>query len=131
MDQNSEHLRLLSTCHHVVAGLAALFACVPLIHVALGIALATGAFEPGSAGAEAPPKVLGIFFAAFGALLVLAGWLFAGLLAYAGLSLRQRRRYLFCLVMAALACVFFPFGTVLGVFTVIVLARPGVRELFH
>jgi hypothetical protein len=33
--------------------------------------------------------------------------------------------------MTALSCVFFPFGTVLGVFTIIVLARPSFRELFR
>ena len=35
-----------------------------------------------------------------------------------------------CIVMAALACLSMPFGTVLGVFTIIVLARPSVQALF-
>jgi hypothetical protein len=34
------------------------------------------------------------------------------------------------LVGAALACTLMPFGTVLGVFTIIVLSRPSVRVLF-
>ncbi len=37
---------------------------------------------------------------------------------------------MFCLVMACVACLFMPFGTVLGVFTIIVLARPSVQTLF-
>jgi hypothetical protein len=32
--------------------------------------------------------------------------------------------------MAAISCIFMPFGTVLGVFTIIVLLRPSVKELF-
>jgi len=32
--------------------------------------------------------------------------------------------------MAAVACAFGPFGTVLGVFTIIVLMRDPVKELF-
>jgi hypothetical protein len=32
--------------------------------------------------------------------------------------------------MAAVACVFFPFGTVLGVFSIIVLTRESVKRLF-
>jgi hypothetical protein len=32
--------------------------------------------------------------------------------------------------MAALACTLMPFGTVLGSFTLIVLLRPSVKELF-
>ena len=34
------------------------------------------------------------------------------------------------LVVAALECLAFPLGTVLGVFTLIVLVRPEVKQLF-
>jgi len=37
---------------------------------------------------------------------------------------------MFCLVMAGVECIFTPFGTVLGVLTIIVLVRPSVKELF-
>jgi hypothetical protein len=37
---------------------------------------------------------------------------------------------LYCLVVAGIECIFMPFGTVLGVFTIIVLMRPSVRNLF-
>ena len=47
-----------------------------------------------------------------------------------GLQLRQRRRHTFCVVMAAIGCAFMPFGTVLGIFTLIVLTKPTVRSLF-
>ena len=33
MNQDEEHLRLLSIFHYVCAGLSAFFACIPLIHV--------------------------------------------------------------------------------------------------
>ncbi len=34
MDQDLEHLRLLSLFHYVVGGIAALFGCFPFIHLA-------------------------------------------------------------------------------------------------
>jgi hypothetical protein len=37
---------------------------------------------------------------------------------------------MFCLVMAGIQCIFMPFGTVLGVFTIIVLMRNSVKEAF-
>ncbi len=37
MDQDLEHLRLLSIFHYVVGGIAGLFACFPCIHLVLGI----------------------------------------------------------------------------------------------
>jgi hypothetical protein len=35
--KQEEQLRLLSIFHYVVAGLSALFACIPIIHLALGL----------------------------------------------------------------------------------------------
>ena len=58
------------------------------------------------------------------------GWTAAVLLAWSGRCLAQRRRYIFCMVMAAIACLFVPLGTVLGVFTIVVLAKPEVKATF-
>ncbi len=43
----------------------------------------------------------------------------------------HHRRRLFCLVVAGVECAFMPFGTVLGVFTIAVLMRESVKELFE
>ena len=74
--------------------------------------------------------MFGWMFVVFAGLFILAGWAFAVCLVLAGRFLARRKRYMFCLVMAALACMFMPFGTVLGVFTIIVLVREPVKDLF-
>jgi hypothetical protein len=38
-DQDAEHLRLLSAFHYVVAGMQALFASFPIIHLAIGLGM--------------------------------------------------------------------------------------------
>ena len=129
MREDFEHLRLLAIFHFVVAGIAAIFACFPLIYLALGIAIVTGAFPAGQ-GAGAMPQAIGWFFILFASIFIIAGWAFAICLIVAGRSLQQHRRHVFCAVIAALACAFPPFGTVLGVFTLIVLFRPSVKDLF-
>jgi hypothetical protein len=48
----------------------------------------------------------------------------------AGIFLGRRKHYTFCLVMGCIECVFFPFGTALGVFTILVLVRESVKQLF-
>jgi hypothetical protein len=58
------------------------------------------------------------------------GWLFAALVALSGRSIQKRRRYTFCLIMAGVECLFMPVGTVLGVFTIIVLLRDSVKRQF-
>jgi len=127
MNQDAQHLDLLSVFHYVVGGLAALFSFIPIFHLAIGLGLATGQFEE---GADPMAQKMGIFFAVFAATLILLGLTFSLLVVLAGRYLAQRRRYMFCLVMAGVMCIFMPLGTALGVFTIIVLMRDSVRETF-
>lgn len=127
-NQDEEHLRLLAIFHYVVAGLTALFACFPLIHLGIGVFMLVKpeAFKP-----RPPPEFLAWIFIGVAAAIILAGWTLALLFVLAGRNLTRRRRYLFCQVVAGIGCLFMPFGTVLGVFTLLVLSRPSVKELFH
>lgn len=129
MNQDEEHLRLLSIFHYVVAGFAALFSCMGLIYLIMGFFML---FHPESFGPpnNRPPAFMGVMFACMGAAIVLFGWTFAACIAYAGRCLSQRKRYTFCIVMVGVACLFMPFGTLLGVFGIIVLIRPSVKALF-
>lgn len=130
MNQDNEQLDLLGVFHYVVAGLAAVFACFPLIHLFLGIALMTGSFGTDTPSGGMGPRLVGLVFVLFASAFILAGWTLAVCLFFAGRYLRGRRRYMFCLVMGGVECIFVPFGTVLGVFTIITLQRPTVKELF-
>jgi hypothetical protein len=124
--QDPQQLDLLGIFHYVVAALMALFSLFPVIHLALGVAMVTGKLEPHDPGAA----IVGWLFIAFSGAFILCGLTVATLTALAGRFLRQRRRYTFCLVIAAIECLFIPLGTVLGVFTLIVLARTGVKDIF-
>ena len=125
MNQDEEHLRLLSIFHYVVGGIAGFFACFPIIHLIIGIATLAGAF-----GREGPPPAIGLIFVMMALIFITAGWTLAICLIVSGRRLARRRHYKFCFVIACISCAFMPFGTVLGVFTIIVLVRPAVKELF-
>jgi hypothetical protein len=127
--EDVEQLRLLSIFHYVVAGMMALFASFPVIHLAIGL---TMVFAPGAMGMKDPQEGLaGWFFVAFAAIWMAIGWSLAVCTVLAGRSLAARRRYMFCFVVAAVMCVTcMPFGTVLGVFTIVVLLRPQVKAAF-
>ena len=127
--QNIEHLRLLSIFYYVMGGMGALFSLIPVFHVAMGIAVVAGGMP--SAPGSGPPAAFGWFFIAIGATIIIIGETFSICTILAGRYLATRRAYLFCLVIAALNCMHMPLGTALGVFTIIVLVRPGVKELFE
>jgi len=124
MNRDEQYLKLLSVFHYVVGGLAAFFACIPIIHLSIGIAILVGAIDDA-------PGFAGVLLVMIAMVAILIGWTLAVCIIVAGRCLAKRKRYMFCLVMAAISCIFMPFGTVLGVFTIIVLMRPSVEELFE
>ena len=128
MNEDAQHLRLLSIFHYVVGGLLALFASFPLIHLAVGIGVLL--VPPGNEEEAAFVALVGWVFVIFAGIFILTGWAMAICIILAGRFLSQRRHYLFCLAMAGVECMFMPFGTVLGVFTIIVLLRDSVKSQF-
>lgn len=129
MTQDEEHVRLLSVFHYVLGGLSGLFALFPIFHLALGLFMVFAPEKMADKGTP-PPAFLGWFFVAFAVMFIVIGWAFAGFVLAAGRCLARRKAYTFCLVMGCVECLFMPFGTVLGVFTIIVLMRDSVKRLF-
>jgi len=125
-----DHLRLLSIFHYVVGGMAALFSLFPIFHIVMGLFLILAPEKFGAKG-DPPPAFIGWFFVVFAACFILAGWIFATLVILTGRFLARRKFYTFCFVMAAVESLFMPFGTVLAVFTLVVLLREPVKRMFE
>lgn len=133
MNQDIDQIKILAIFHFIVAGVAGLFACFPIFHLLMGISMLAGGFFPETAPADTPFPfgIFALMFTLIPAAIIFLGWAFAISLAVSGYFLLKKQHYLFCMVMAGISCIFTPFGTVLGVFTIIVLMRPSVKELFH
>ena len=121
MDEDKQHIKLLSIFHYIVGAITALFSCFLLINIAIGIAMLCK---------DGPPKIIGLIFIIFSGIMILCGWALAICIIIAGSKLAHYRSRTYCLVVAALECVMMPFGTVLGVLTIIVLMKDSVKELF-
>ena len=129
MYQDFQHLKLLSIFHYIVGVGMILIGSLPILHVVIGLMMI---FAPASLGAgPPPPPMMGWLFAVLGGVGVLFGWSLGIGMMLAGRFLRRRTHYIYCLVMAGLSLMFQPFGTVLGVFTFVVLLRPSVKQLFE
>jgi len=123
---DANNLRLLSVFHYVYAGLLGFGAMVFAIYVVMGIAMVAA---PGSGGKDV--QMGGGFLIAFGLIVMAAIGGKAALLLVAGRSLAKHRRHTLCVVAAVLSCLAMPLGTVLGVFTLVVLFKPVVRGEFE
>ena len=131
-DADSDHLRLIAIFHFVLGPIQLLFALFPLVYVAIGILFVSGVIPSDphqSNGGD--PEVIGWVFIAFGTAFTVIAGLFGALTLYSGFQIRARRRRMFSLVAAGINCVHFPFGTALGVFTLIVLLRRSVEALYR
>jgi hypothetical protein len=130
MNQDLEHLKLLSIFHYIVGGLACFCGLLWILYIASGIILiiASGSMASddrmGASIGGVVAIVVGIFlfvlFEAFGILCIIAGRKYA-----------KHEGYRFCFVLAIFTCLNFPLGTALGVFTIVVLNRPSVKALFQ
>lgn len=132
MRQDREHLRILATCHYVYSALVLLGSAVPGFYIFIGAFMTTfpaysGATTPGSP----PPELFGRLIIVFGSIGVVLMVTTSILTAVAGYNLARYRRRTFCFVIACINCIGVPLGTILGVFTIIVLVRPSVKDLFE
>ncbi len=129
---DADHLRLLAIFHFVVASLAIIGLGFLLLHYTLMHAVITNPeMWKNQEGGVPPPEqffaVFKWFYLFFGVLLVAGG--LGNLIS--GVFIRKKRNRIFSLVIAGINCVQFPFGTVLGVFTFLVLLRDSVREIYE
>lgn len=129
MAQDDEHLRLLAIFHYIVGGLAALFSLFALLYAGFGLLMLYAPASPQDQGGP-PPAIVGYIFIGLGVFGFLLGEALATCIVLSGRFIAQRRRYWFAFVTACVQCLFFPFGIILGVFTIIVLSRHSVKELF-
>lgn len=128
---DADHLNLLAIFHFISAG----FACLGLVflfgHYMLFHTMMTNP-QMWKTSPQAPDPAQ--FFAVFRWFYVVFGtWLVAsGLLnLISAFCLRRRTHRTFSIVVACINCIYMPLGTILGAFTIIVLVRDTVRELYE
>jgi len=129
---DADHLNLLAIFHFVGAGLAVIGLLFLLAHYAMMHAVFANPeiWKNQKQPMPVPPEQ--IFAMMKWVYLAGAVWFVSSgvLNLISGLCLRARKGRTFSLVVAGVNCLHLPVGTVLGVFTIIVLIRDSVRELY-
>ncbi len=144
--EDAEHLSALSIGHFILAGVSLLGAVPTLIYgvagtklideygsdlsMAMGNIPAQPGANPFGGSPDAMLQDLGALLTSMIVALVLLGLVSAVHLLVVGVQIRQRRWWTFCYLTGWGECLMFPFGTILGIFTIIVLSRSSVKRLF-
>lgn len=131
MSQDLDHLKILGIFYYIFAGFSFLFGLVFSVYIVMGTLMVADPSLFTGNGGEAPPEFLGWVFIGVGAFIILVALTLAFLYIKTARSLRNQTHYRFCFVLAVISCLSVPLGTVLGVFTLVVLSRDTVKALFE
>ena len=136
MEQNDiSDLRLLSWFHYGLGALTAFTAaiCIPLIWVGYLWMYGPGDAVAPAAAPWAPVDDRELI----GAILIAAGvgtaslcLIHGAVLAYIGRCLAHRRRRKLCMIFSIFNLIDLPLGTILSIFTILVLRRPTIQTAF-
>jgi hypothetical protein len=130
-DRDLDHLKLLAIFHYIVGGLTIAMSSFFLIHFTMLILVYVNPeMVPDPPQGQQPPQVLWLVLACVVGGLILLGWTFGILTIVSGRMLLKHRARTFSFIIAGLNCLFFPYGTALGVCTLLVLTRDSVRQLY-
>jgi hypothetical protein len=128
--RDREQIKLLAIFHFVFGGLALVGIAFLFVHYfIMHAAFSNPEMWKGQPQAM-PTKV---FLDAFIWFYFFMGVILLGVLilnVLSGFFLLQKRNRLFSLIIGGLNCLQIPFGTALGVFTIVVLSRDSVRQLY-
>jgi ABC-type branched-subunit amino acid transport system permease subunit len=129
-NRDREQLKLLSIFHYVVGGIAACFSLISLPYIGIGAYMLSSPEEMRSTDGSSPPPEFGLLFLGTGIVLLIVFLSLAICQIISGRCLAKRKRYWFSIVVAGFECLFTPFGTILGILTIIVLVRVSVKSLY-
>jgi len=132
---DEEHLRLLSLFHYISGGITVVFS---LLFGAWALFASTmfasfPPFPPGNVDAPVTPQLQSIpkvIFALFGVAFAI-GVAYGILEIVAGRFISQRRGRVFTLIAGLPRVMFMSYGAILTIFTLLVLDRPSVRQLYR
>ena len=127
--QDKSHLNLLAVFYYVAAGFSLFGALVCLAESIFGIFMIVASQQEKTRDAETL-FVIGIVWVCIGGLIFFFSLMLGVLQIMTGRKLQKRTGRTFCFVTAVITALNIPLGTVLGVFTFIVLNRPSVQQMF-
>lgn len=123
--QDYDNLRMLGIGTFVYAGLVGLISLFCLIYVVVGLAMIA---DPGG---DPNAEVAGGVIALVGVIVCSILLAKCILLVFSGIGLLKHKWRTASYIGAALCVMNMPLGTILGVFTFLVLGRPSVRALYE
>ena len=128
---DAEHLDLLGLFHYITGGIVTAFSALfAFQYILVRLFLQIPDVQREIEQADAPVLAIFGFIEAFATVTIAAGLVYGVLMIVSGWFLRERRRRVFSFVVAIPMLALVPWGTLLGVFTLLVLERASVKSIY-
>ena len=130
---DDRNLGVLSILNYVYAGFIGMVGLFFTLYIVMGaFMVGAGALDSakGSGGGAVAGATIGGFFIVFGGAIVLIASILAALHIVSGRYLTKRKGHTFITVVACLSLLSMPFGTLLGIFTLILISKPHIKATF-
>jgi len=131
--EDEQHLELAVILHYSLAGMFAMSGLSLVLMVGLIKRLFVFVTDLGDEAGNLPPEVnelldqnMPIVVGSFVALC----WVHAGVVVWFARQLAKRKHRVLCLIFEVFHLIAVPFGTALGILTIIILRRTSVRAMF-
>ncbi len=132
MEEDIRYLNLLAIFHMIVAGIVGLLSCLPLIDLFIGVPMLKDVpYALSQNEFFSQTTLTPLIFILLPSGMTVIGWMFAVAIALNGYYLKNRKWLNYCMIVSGVETILMPFGTVLGVFTIILLTKPNVKNRFN
>jgi len=131
MEEDIRYLNLLAIFHMIVAGIVGLLSCLPLINLFIGVPMLKDVpYALSQNEFFSQTTLTPLIFILLPSGMTVIGWMFAVAIALNGYYLKNRKWLNYCMIVSGIETILMPFGTVLGVFTILLLTKPNIKNRF-
>lgn len=127
---NAQALDLIAIFHYVLAALIYLKGVFSFLFIGIGTLAVAGILSDKPDDMHIGLLAVILIFYVGPVLFLCLMWTLATLVLIAGKRISKRTNLMYCQVVAGLECLCVPFGTILGVFSLMKLTKPEVKEAF-
>jgi hypothetical protein len=126
----TQSLDLVSIFHYVLAALIYLKGAFSFIFIGIGTIAMAGLLSDRPNDMHIGMLAIAMIFYVGPMFFLCLTWTLATLVLIAGKRINKRTNLAYCQIIAGLECLCVPFGTILGIFTLITLTKSDVKDQF-
>jgi uncharacterized membrane protein len=128
-NNDNDQFRIVSIFHFVLGGFQMLFSLIGFVYLLIGVLMTSESLDAGKS--VPPPEIVGWIVGGIGVVLIVLFLSIGFLSIRTGINISRRKHHTFCIVMDSILCLMVPFGTIVGIFGLLLLTKQETAGEFE